>query len=356
MSKSIFFGKKNVGRGYPVYIVLEAGPTHDGLQTALALIDVAAESGADAVKFQILDADALVPDPNVMFSYDVLCDKESGKSETITESLHSILKRRELSREEWRIVVHRCLEKNIDFFSTATSVDEMQFLFELGAGSVKIASGDINFHYLLRQAAIFPWAVQIDTGNATIGEVEAAVDILENAGCKKIIINHCPSGYPARLDGINLRVLTTLQQMFPYPIAFSDHTPGATMDIAAVALGVSMIEKTITLDRTIRSPEHIMSLEPHEAAAFVCTIREVEKAMGQTRRVMPPQEKAVPPVARRSIVAARAIDAGETLTQEMIEYARPGTGLAANYDWMILGKKVRHSLTQGEQLSIGHVE
>lgn len=340
----------------PVSIVFEAGPTHDGLSTAKALVDMAAAAGADAVKFQIINAQKIVPSKETLFTYEVLKNRETGERETVTESLQEILSRRELSFPEWAELIGYCKAKEVLFFATISNAEEMEFLAGAGCACVKICSGDINYHHLLRQAARFSWVVQIDTGSATIGEVEQAVDVLEQAGCRKIIINHCPSGYPARLESINLRTVQTLRQMFPYPVAFSDHTPGAIMDIAAVALGVDMLEKTITLDRCIRSPEHIMSLEPHEAADFVRTIREVETALGNPRRIMTPEERSMPPVARRSVVAARDIAAGETLTQELLDYARPGDGLPAHLDYLLLGKSVRRSLKQGEKLSPSDVE
>ncbi len=354
--KPVSFGAGEVGEDLPVCIVFEAGPTHHSLETALALADVAADAGADAVKFQILDAKRLVPSPDTMFSYDVLLDKATGATERVTESLQAILLRRELRTEEWRAVAEHCKKRGVTFFSTASTLEELQFLHELKVGCVKIASGDINYHHFLRQAAQFPWVVQIDTGSATLGEVERAVDVLEAAGCSNIIINHCPSGYPARLDGINLRVLTTLRQMFPYPVAFSDHTPGATMDIAAVALGAHMIEKTVTLDRTIRSPEHIMSLEPDDAAGFVRTIRDVEHALGNPRRIITAEERGKPPVARRSVVAKYALPPGKTLEQADLEYARPGDGIPAHLDGLVLGKKTRGPLVAGEKFRPEDVE
>ena len=340
----------------PVSIVFEAGPTHNGLSTAKALVNIAAEAGADAIKFQIINAQKIVPSRETLFTYEVLKNKETGDRETVTESLQEILSRRELTFSEWEELIDYCKAKDVLFFSTISDTEEMEFLAGVGCACVKICSGDINYHHLLRQAARFPWVVQIDTGSATIGEVEQAVDVLEQSGCHKIIINHCPSGYPARLESINLRTVQTLRQMFPYPIAFSDHTPGATMDIAAVALGIDMLEKTITLDRSIRSPEHIMSLEPHETTDFVRTIRDVETALGNARRIMSPQERKILPVARRSVIAARDIAAGEILTQKMLDYARPGDGLPAHLDSLILGKKVRRAFQQGEKLFPYHVE
>ena len=356
MSKIVPFGRKFVGGELPAYIVFEAGPTHDGLEVALKLVDVAVSSGADAIKFQIIDVEKIIPDPTVMFTYKVLLDKNSGEVETVVESLKAILRRREMPLDDWRKVIEYCEQKGIEFFSTATNFEEIEFLASMNVGSIKICSGDIDCHYLLRKAAQYPWTVQIDTGNATIGEVERAVDVLEQAGCSNIIINHCPSGYPARLDGINLKVLQTLKQMFPYPVAFSDHTSGDTMDIAAVALGADMLEKTITLDRTCRSPEHIMSLEPEDTLSFVKKIREVEQALGHPRRILSEKERATSSVARRSIVAGRAIPAGSTLTQEDLDYARPGTGLAPHLDTLIQGKKLCREYKKGEQICLSDIQ
>ncbi|MBW1767644.1 MAG: N-acetylneuraminate synthase family protein, partial [Deltaproteobacteria bacterium] len=252
--RSVNIGKRPIGDDHPVYIVFEAGPTHDGIETAKKLVDIAISAGADAIKFQILDAEKIVAGPQVQFSYTCLVDRNSGETEEVSESLLEILKRREMTFKEWDELIIYCEKREIEFFSTATNEDELIFLAEHDVNTIKICSGDVNYHHFLKQAAKYNWTLQLDTGLSSIGEIEVAVDLLDVCGCKDIIINHCPSGYPARLEGINLRVIPTLREIFPYPIAFSDHSPGMEMDIAAVALGANMIEKTITLDRTIRSP------------------------------------------------------------------------------------------------------
>lgn len=349
-------GDAAVRKKAPVKIVFEAGPTHDGLKTAKALVDMAVTAGADAIKFQIVDAKKIVPSRDTMFTYEMLKNKQTGETETVTESLQEILSRRELTPVEWQELISYCEKLHILFFATISNESEMAFLAASGCACVKICSGDINYHHLLRLAARYPWTVQIDTGSATIAEVEQAVDVLEMAGCHRIIINHCPSGYPARLESINLRVVQTLRAMFPYPVAFSDHTPGSTMDVAAVALGVDILEKTITLDRCIRSPEHIMSLEPHEACNFVQTIRDVETALGNARRIMTAAERSLPPTARRSIVAACDISKGEVIKQDMLDYVRPGDGLPPHLDYLILGRRCRIPRKQGERLSPSDVD
>lgn len=351
-SKIVTLGGKGIGEGRPVFIVFEAGPTHNGLESAKKLVDVAAGAGADAVKFQLLDAERMVSSRDVVFSYERLVDRASGETETVSEPLLDILKRRELSRDEWRELIAYCRGKGLEFFSTATDEEEVDFLAGLGVKTVKICSGDVNYHRLIRYAAGKDWSIQLDTGSSSIGEVERAVDELEALGFEDIIINHCPSGYPARLDGINLRVVPTLRTMFKYPVAFSDHTPGRDMDIAAVALGASMIEKTITLDRTTRSPEHIMSLEPGEAAGFVRAIRELEMALGNTRRVVTAAERTKTQGARRSLFAARDLAPGEVLAAADVAYARPGDGIPADMDRLVIGRTVRKAVAKGAKLAL----
>ena len=353
----IKIGGRLLGDGQPVFIVFEAGPTHDGLEAACKLVDVAADAGADAVKFQIVDADSLVPDRDLQFAYQALKNRKTGELEDVSESLWAILKRRELSFSEWDAVIEHCRKRDIAFFSTVTNQTELEFLAARKVETVKICSGDVTYYHLLRQVSREPWSVQIDTGGATLAEVEQAVEVLEEAGCDKIIVNHCPSGYPARLESVNLKVLPTLRTMYPdCVVAFSDHTPGRDMDVAAVALGVHMIEKTITLDRATRSPEHVMSLEPHEAADFVRAIRDVEKGLGMPRRLMSPEERKTREVARRSLYAARDLAGGTTLSQGDLAYARPGGGIPANRDGEALGRRLKTEVRKGEPLAFSNLE
>jgi sialic acid synthase SpsE len=349
-NKIISLGDKKIGPGQPVYIVFEAGPTHDGFETAIKLIDIAAEAGADAIKFQILNAEKIVSSRDVQFTYTRLVNEQSQELEEVTEPLLDILKRREMKWDEWTALIKYCRKKGIEFFSTATDEEELSFLNANGVNTVKICSGDVNYHYFLRQAARYEWSIQLDTGASSLGEIEAAVSLLEDSGFEKIIINHCPSGYPARLESINLRIIPTLRKMFAYPIAFSDHSPGFEMDIAAVALGANMIEKTITLDRTIRSPEHMMSLNPGGCKAFIQTIRDLEIAMGKSRRLLSEGEKLKRINVRRSLFAACHIKKGKRLTQSMIHYSRPGDGIPADMDVYVIGRKAKKDIAKGSKL------
>lgn len=332
-NKIVSFGDKKIGDGHPVFIVFEAGPTHDSVETAKKLIDHAAEAGADAVKFQILDPDRLVADKKQLFTFDILVNKETGESKTVSEPLYNLLKSRSLSKEEWRDVKAHSDAKGLAFFATVGFEDEVKFLADLGCHSIKIASADVDHIPLIRQAAKTGVCIQLDTGNSTLGDIEAAVDVIRAEGNENIVIHQCPSGYPARIDSINLRIIPTLKQMFGYPAAYSDHTPGHEMDVAAVAMGANLVEKTITLDRMTPSVEHIMSLEPCDMANFVKIIRDVETAMGTSRRILQPAELKKRDAIRRSIFLAEPAKKGQRIGDIKIEFRRPGFGISpADYD------------------------
>ena len=321
------FGGRKVGDGAPVFITYEAGPTHDGLESAKKLISEAAKAGAHAIKFQIVDPERLVADKKQLFSYQVLKNRATGELETVEEPLYDILKRRALSREQWKQLKAHADKEGLAFFATVTFEDEIELVASLGCHSVKIASADVNHFPLIRQAARTGMCLQLDTGNSNLGEIEAAIDVIRSEGNENIIIHQCPSGYPAHLDSINLRVIPTLKRMFPYPVAYSDHSPGAVMDIAAVAIGANLVEKTITLDRATRSIEHVMSLEPADMQQFVQTIAEVERALGSPRRILHDAEKKRRMAVRRSTFLTSSVKAGEVLKDAKVEFRRPGYGL-----------------------------
>lgn len=321
-------GNKMIGEGEPCFITYEAGPTHDSLESAKRLIKLSAEAGADAIKFQIFDPDRLVADKKMLFSYKVLVDRESGKTETIEEPLYDILCRRCLTTNEWRELKQYSDSLELAFFSTVAFEEDIRLLEELNCHSIKIASADVNHFPLIRLAARTGMCIQIDTGSATLGEVEAAVDVIRSEGNENIIIHQCPSGYPARLSSINLNIITTLKQLFPYPVAYSDHTPNWEMDVAAVAMGVNMLEKTVTENRLTRSVEHIFSLEPHEMANFIKVIRDVEIALGANRRVMQAEELVNRQRVRRSVYLKQSVKSGQKLRDVNVDFRRPGFGIA----------------------------
>lgn len=346
-------GKRAIGDGAPCFVVLEAGPTHDGLDCAIDLSRLAAEAGADAVKYQILDPDRLVADRKQLFSYDVLADRVSGRTETVSEPLYDILRRRSMPHADWRKLKQYCDQLGLAFFATVGFADEVDFLQEIGCHSVKIASADINHYPLMTYAAQRIASIQIDTGNATIGEVEAAVDVIRRAGSDNVVIHHCPSGYPARLESINLRIITTLKAMFTLPIAYSDHTPGWDMDVAAIALGANMVEKTITHDRTTRSVEHMFSLEPADMTGFMRAVRDLETALGATRKQLSDTELKNRVAIRRSAHVRSTVRQGDALQPELIEFRRPGHGIGPHEIEAYLGAKFVRDMKAGELVRPG---
>ena len=338
----ITIGKKSIGDDYPCFITFEAGPTHNGFEQAKRLVSHAAEAKADAVKFQILDPDRLVADKKQLFSYEILIDSKTGRTETVAEPLYDILCRRSLTPDEWKALKRYCDSKDLLFFATVGFEEEIELLKSMDCDSIKIASADVNYTPFIRKAAKTGMCVQLDTGNANIGEIEEAVDTIVSEGNNRIIIHNCPSGYPARLESINLKLIKTLKQLFPYPVAFSDHTPGRDMDIAAIAMGANLVEKTITEDRMTRSVEHIFSLEPADMKAFVESIREVEVALGTPRRILHPAELEKRLAIRRSAYLKKSVKKGDRLESAEYEFRRPGYGVAPNE----LEKMMHHVFTR----------
>ena len=347
---------KLIGESTPCYITFEAGPTHDGLSSAKELVRRAASAGADAIKFQILDPDRLVSDKKQLFDYEILLSRESGETEKVSEPLYDILKRRALTLDEWKEVKEEADKSGLAFVATVGFEDELDLLCEIGCDSIKIASADVNHIPLLRLAARTGLCIQLDTGNSTLGEIEQAVDVITGCGNERIIIHQCPTGYPARLESINLNMIRTLKQLFPFPIAFSDHTPGWDMDIAALAVGADLLEKTITLDRTTRSVEHIMSIEGRQLSEFVRAIREVEVALGGSRRSLSKEHLEKRKSIRRSAYAAHDLSVGTILSAEDIEYRRPGYGIEPTLHDSLLGAKVIKHISSGSAFQYSDIE
>jgi N,N'-diacetyllegionaminate synthase len=321
-------------------IVFEAGPTHSGLEEALQLVKVA--KGADAIKFQLVNADRLVADREKLIGFSVL---ENGQMAERAESLHAILKRRELSEDDWLELRYAAKDAGLDFYCTATYEDEFDFLMDdMNVDAVKVASADIDNIPLLRYLAGQDTEVHIDTGSANIWEVDRAVEILGGP-----VIHHVPSGYPAHLPSIHLNVIKTLRMMYPeHTIGFSDHSPGWDMDIAAVSLGATLVEKTLTLDRRKQEIEHCFSLEPDEVEGFIKAIRDLETALGSTRREIPEHILMNRKGFRRSVYLTRTIPAGHVIMPDALELRRPGwDGVPPEALPIVSGRPAKRDLVPG---------
>ena len=307
-----------------VTVIAEAGVNHNGdLGLAKRLVEAAAAADADLVKFQTFRADRLA----------VAVAPKADYQKVLTgsdESQVAMLKGLELSDDMHVEIQAHCAAQGIDFFSTGFDVESINFLYGLGQRRFKVPSGEITNLPLMRRIGCLGLPVILSTGMSTLDEVAAALDVLESAGARReqITILHCTTEYPTPYTDVNLRAMETLRQTFGTPVGYSDHTQGIEVAVAAVALGATMIEKHFTLDRSLPGPDHQASLEPDELTAMVTAIRHIEAALGQPQKVVAASEAKNLPIARKSIVAKKAIARGEVLREDNLTVKRPGTGLS----------------------------
>jgi N,N'-diacetyllegionaminate synthase len=318
-----------------VLIIAEAGVNHNGdISLARQLIDIAAHAGADLVKFQTFNADRLVT---------IQAGKADYQMQTTDagESQHSMLRRLELSRDMHEELIAHCGARGIRFFSTGFDTQSIDELVALGMDSFKIPSGEITNLPYLRHVGRYGRPVILSTGMSTLGEIEAALDVLEQAGTnrKLVTVLHCNTEYPTPMVDVNLRAMRAIHDAFGVAVGYSDHTVGIEVAIAAVALGATVIEKHFTLDRSLPGPDHKASLEPDELKAMVKAIRNVEIALGDGIKRPTPSELKNRPIGRKSIVAARSIATGEVFSIDNVTIKRPGTGVSPMRWDELLGRK-----------------
>jgi N,N'-diacetyllegionaminate synthase len=305
-------------------IIAEAGVNHNGeIMLAKKLIDVAAEAGANLVKFQTFSADRLVTQTAALADYQT-------QTTVGIKTQHAMLHRLELSHEMHDELIAHCRTRRIGFFSAAFDMDSVNLLAGLGQDLFKIPSGEITNLPYLRHIGQLGKEVILSTGMASLGDVEAAIDALEVAGTprQRITALHCTTEYPTPMREVNLRAMQILQTAFDVRVGYSDHTSGIEVAVAAVALGASVIEKHFTLDRNLPGPDHQASLEPQELKAMVMAIRNVEQALGDGIKRLTPGEARNKPIVRKSIVASCDIRAGEIFSSENLTVKRPGTGIS----------------------------
>lgn len=328
-------------------VIAEAGVNHNGrLDLALRLVDEAAAAGADAVKFQTFSADALTTAGARQAAY----QRRSGRS-----TQRAMLRRLELRREHHARVLGRCRRRGIRFMSTPFDEASADFLVSLGMDVVKVASGEATNLPFLRHLGSKRRPVLLSTGMCTLAEVAAAVRALRSGGAQDIALLHCVSCYPTAPADCNLRAMRTLERRFGLPTGFSDHTSGLAVAFAAAALGARVLEKHFTLDRSLRGPDHAMSLEPDELKALVAGVRDVRAALGDGVKRPRPCERDVMKAARRSLVLARDAAAGERLTADMLAAKRPGTGLSPAHLSAVLGRRLKAALPADALLMERHL-
>ena len=305
-------------------VIAEAGVNHNGdLELAKQLVDAAADAGADVVKFQTFQANHLATEQAQKAVYQ---QKALGQS----QGQLAMLQQLELKPEQHTELINHCKKRGIEFLSTAFDPPSIELLATLKIKLWKIPSGEITNLPYLRQVGAQGQPVILSTGMANLSEIEAALLVLEQAGTPRsqITVLHCTTEYPAPPEEVNLRAMIIISQAFGVAVGYSDHTEGIAVPIAAVAMGATVIEKHLTLDRKLPGPDHKASLEPDEFAAMVQGIRTIEHALGDGIKRPTASEQANLPLVRKSLVAASPIRAGELFSESNLTTKRPGTGLS----------------------------
>ena len=316
-------------------IIAEAGVNHNGsIELAKRLIDAAAAAGVDYVKFQTFKTENLVSKRARKAEYQ---RRNTGDTDN---SQFNMLKKLELSPEQHEELVNYCREKDIHFFSTAFDLDSIDFLRELKLGLWKIPSGEITNYPYLKKIARQGEPVILSSGMCDLQDISNAIVVLEKYGVRRdqITVLHCNTEYPTPMRDVNLRAMQAIKERLVVKVGYSDHTFGIEIPVAAVALGATVIEKHFTLDRSMEGPDHKASLEPRELKDMVKAIRNVEIALGSRDKKVTESESKNRIIARKSIVAARDIDAGEVLSENNITVKRPGCGISPMEWENVIGK------------------
>ena len=329
-------------------IIAEAGVNHNGdLDMAKKLIEVAAEAGVDLVKFQTFCADRLVTHAAKKADYQT-------KTTDGNESQHEMLRRLELTPEMHKELIAHCASRNIGFFSTGFDIESVDLLVSLGQDYFKIPSGEITNLPYLRHIGRLCKPVILSTGMATLGDIEAAIDVLEEAGTSRdnMTVLHCTTEYPTPMVDVNLRAMQSIKRTFGVAVGYSDHTSGIEVAIAAVALGATVIEKHFTMDRNQPGPDHKASLEPSELKAMVSAIRNIEVALGDGIKRLTPSEVKNKPIARKSLVAIQVIRAGDLFSEQNIAAKRPGIGISPMQWDEVIGRAAHRDYAVDELITL----
>ena len=335
------------------FIIAEAGVNHNGDEKmALALVEAAVKSGADAVKFQTFSADKLTRKGAEKAEYQ--------KQATGDGDQHGMLKALEMSENLHQRLFSRCAELGIEFMSTAFDEESLDFLVELGIKRIKVPSGEITNAPLLRHMVAKGLPLIVSTGMADLDEVVAAVDVIRASRiahgfaeplAEMVTILHCTSNYPTENADVNLRAMNTMARTTGLPVGYSDHTLGLAVSTGAVALGATVIEKHFTLDSELPGPDHKASLEPDQLGALVRQIRDVEAALGSDLKTPTASELPIRELVRRSVTTLRSLAAGATVGKDDVTLMRPGTGIPPIDLDKVIGRKSTRNISAGETLT-----
>ena len=322
-----------------VFIIAEAGVNHNGkMELAYKLVDAAKEAGVDAVKFQVFKSEKVISKSTKMADY----QKENLK-ENISQL--DMVKKLELSYEDFIKINEYCKEKGIMFMATPFDNDSLDFLVDiLKVNILKIGSGDLNNYPFLEKVALKNKEIILSTGMSNLSDIEGALDFISQYTDKEVKVLHCTTNYPCPMDEVNLKAMNTIKDAFQVAVGYSDHTLGIEVPIAAVALGAEIIEKHFTLDKTMEGPDHVASLEPNELKEMTRTIRNIEKALGSGIKKPNKSEVKIQSIVKRKIVLAKDVETNQVLTENDLEYKRCENGIESKYYKSIIGKKVKRKI------------
>lgn len=343
--RRVRIGDRLVGDGQPVFVIAEAGVNHNGdIDLAKKLVDAAKAAGADAVKFQAFNAENVATKNAKKARYQVKNSNENN-------SQLAMLKQLELDNNKFRELFIYAKKRNIAFLASAFDKCSVDLLDNLKVPAFKIASGEITNFPLLKYIAEKKKPIILSTGMSTMNEITDALRIIQENGATDIILLHCVTSYPAKKEETNLRVIETLRERFKLPVGFSDHTTGIATAIAATALGAVMIEKHFTLDKNLKGPDHKASLEPDELKEMIQAVRDVEKALGNGVKKPTKNEEEIKIAVRRSIVAKTTILKGTVITEDLLDFKRPGDGLGPKDLTRIIGMKAKNNISPDELIT-----
>lgn len=343
-------GNRKIGTAEKCFIIAEAGVNHNGdLEKALQMIDMAADAGVDAVKFQTFQAELLASEEAPKACYQ---EQNTGNP----ESQFQMLKRLELPKDAYPELISACRVKDLIFMSTPFDEGSVDLLEEVGIAAYKIPSGEITNVPLLKYIAQKNKPVIMSTGMAKMEEIRLAVQVMQKEETGPLALLQCTSNYPVKPEDVNLRAMNLLAHEFGLPVGFSDHSLGIELSVAAVAMGACIIEKHFTLDKTLEGPDHLMSLELQELKDLVLAIRNVEQALGDGQKGQMASEKNTAEVARKSIHYKTDLSRGTILTEGDFIMLRPGTGVSPLKMAEIIGKKLKKDVPANSMLDLNDVE
>jgi N,N'-diacetyllegionaminate synthase len=348
--RHILIGERRIGPDHPAFLVAEIGINHNGdMELARAMIDAAAESGADSVKFQNYRTEDFISDRSLTYEY-------VSQGKPVVETCYDMFKCCELSRDDLMMLSEHCSRRGVVFHSTPTSPDGIADLLAASASVFKNGSDYLTHLPLIRAMGETGLPTVISTGMATLCEIDEAVRIFRATGNDRLILLHCTSCYPTLDQEVNLRRIPALAMAFGCLVGFSDHTCGILGAAGAVLLGACWIEKHFTLDKNLPGPDQSYSSDPAEFKSLVESVRSIEKMKGTSGIQPTVSETRSRREFRLSCVAANELSAGHDLTEADIAFRRPGIGLPPGQAHLLLGRRLKHSLSCGEVITLNDLE